>query len=67
MNGILYGVSTGSGEPELITLKAVRIINSCDIIAVPRTNNENTLAFDIVKKTCSINEKEIICFKISFQ
>ena len=60
MNGILYGVSTGSGEPELITLKAVRIINSCDIIAVPRTNNENTLAFDIVKKTCSINEKEII-------
>ena len=60
MNGILYGVSIGSGDPELITLKAVRIINYCDIIAVPRTRGENTLALDIVKKICCTDNKEII-------
>lgn len=60
MNGILYGVSVGSGDPGLITLKAVRIINSCDIIAVPRTKGENTLALDIVRKVCCTDEKEIL-------
>jgi len=60
MNGILYGVSVGSGDPELLTLKAVRIINSCSIIAVPRTHGENTLALDIVKQVCSLSNKEIL-------
>ena len=33
MNGIFYGVSVGPGDPELLTLKAVRIIRTCDVIA----------------------------------
>lgn len=35
MSGILYGTGTGPGEAELLTLKAVRLIRSCDMIAVP--------------------------------
>lgn len=35
MSGILYGTGTGPGEAELLTLKAVRTIRSCDMIAVP--------------------------------
>ena len=35
MNGILYGVGVGPGDPELMTLKAVRLIKDNDIIAVP--------------------------------
>ncbi len=61
MNGILYGVSVGTGDPELMTLKAVRIINNCNVIAVPRTSGENTLALDIVKQVCNMENKEIIC------
>lgn len=60
MNGILYGVSVGAGDPELLTLKAVRIINSCDVIAVPRTKGENTLALDIVRQSCDVERKEIL-------
>lgn len=40
MNGILYGIGTGPGDPELMTLKAVRIIKECDIIALPISNVE---------------------------
>ncbi len=58
--GILYGISVGSGAPELLTLKAVRLINSCKVIAVPRTKGENTLALDIVRNICEISGKRII-------
>lgn len=31
MRGILYGVGVGPGDPELMTLKAVRLIKENDI------------------------------------
>jgi precorrin-2/cobalt-factor-2 C20-methyltransferase len=34
MKGILYGIGVGPGDPELLTLKAVNILWSADIIAV---------------------------------
>ena len=33
--GILYGVGVGPGDPELLTLKARRILSEADVIAVP--------------------------------
>ncbi|MDR0936470.1 MAG: precorrin-2 C(20)-methyltransferase [Oscillospiraceae bacterium] len=33
MKGILYGIGVGPGDPELLTLKAVNILWSADIIA----------------------------------
>ncbi|MGQ9491707.1 MAG: precorrin-2 C(20)-methyltransferase [Anaerolineae bacterium] len=35
VQGKLYGVGVGPGDPELLTLKAQRIIRSADVIAVP--------------------------------
>ena len=35
MKGTLYGVGVGPGDPELMTLKAVRMIRENGIIAVP--------------------------------
>ena len=36
MKGTLYGVGVGPGDPELMTLKAVRMIRENEIIAVSR-------------------------------
>lgn len=33
--GTLYGVSVGPGDPELMTVKAVRVIQEADVVAVP--------------------------------
>jgi len=35
MSAILYGIGVGPGDPELLTLKAVRLIGACDVIAYP--------------------------------
>ena len=35
MKGILYGVGTGPGDPELLTLKALKIIRYSDLMVFP--------------------------------
>lgn len=35
MNGTLYGIGLGPGDPELMTLKAARLIASADVVAYP--------------------------------
>lgn len=42
MKGIFTGVGTGPGDPELMTIKAVRIIQKCSVIAVPVSDRELT-------------------------
>lgn len=60
MNGTLYGVSVGPGDPELLTLKAVRILKNCPVIAAPQTAGERTLALDIAKEAVDLSGKEVI-------
>ena len=49
--GCLYGIGVGPGDPELITVKALKIIKSCPVIAAPRTGNGDMVALDIVWRT----------------
>ncbi|MCF6247173.1 MAG: precorrin-2 C(20)-methyltransferase [Desulfobacula sp.] len=47
-NGKLYGVGVGPGDPELITVKAVRVIKAADIIfTAASTKNTYSLAVEI--------------------
>lgn len=44
MSGRLYGVGVGPGDPELLTLKAVRMIESADVIAYPAPDDGESFA-----------------------
>ena len=55
--GILYGIGVGPGEPELLTHKAVQVIESCDTIVVPSEPIEECNAFQIVEKLVPELEK----------
>ena len=47
--GTLYGVGVGPGDPELITLKAVKILRQVDVVFAPAsTQNSYSLAMEIV-------------------
>lgn len=62
MTGKLYGVGVGPGDPELLTLKAVRIIENCQVIAVPGEIPETSVAWKIIEKSGirGLKEKEHI-------
>ena len=49
MAGKLYGIGVGPGDPELMTLKAVRLIEECDIVAVPKSGEGEGVARQIAK------------------
>lgn len=58
MKGKLYCVGIGPGDPELLTLKAVRLLNECDVIAMPKGDNEIMTAKEIIKQVVDIDKKE---------
>ena len=47
--GKLYGVSVGPGDPELLTLKAARILSEADIIASPSIGKGLQTALHIIE------------------
>ena len=48
--GVLYGVSVGPGDPELLTLKAVRAIERADVVAVPDIGHKRRTAYSICEE-----------------
>mgnify|MGYP000270076301 CR=1 FL=1 len=59
-NGVLYGVSVGPGDPELMTLKAVRCLEKCPVIAAPQTAGGRMLALDIARDAVGLDGKTIL-------
>lgn len=59
MKGRLYGVGVGPGDPELLTLKGARLLQSCAVVAVPDKGTGEKTALNIVR--AHVEGKEIIC------
>ena len=58
LTGTLYGVGVGPGDPELLTLKAVRILQSVPVVAYPATPQGSAQARDIAAEWL-IGKREI--------
>lgn len=62
MNPIFYGVGVGPGDPELLTLKALRMMREADILAVPGRDRDSSLAYRIaLGADRSLADKECLC------
>lgn len=46
---MLYFVGVGPGDPELITMKAVRILQEADMIVLPDTG-KNSVVWEIIQR-----------------
>ena len=61
MKGKIYGVGVGPGDPELMSLKAVRLIRENNVIAVPGKEPKESVAYRIAAASVpEIAEKELV-------
>ncbi len=61
MSGRLSVIGIGPGDPELLTLKAVRVIKESPVICVPKGRAEgSSLALSIVEQAVSLDGKEVL-------
>lgn len=58
--GRLYGVSVGPGDPELMTVKALRCLERVPVLAVPRTKGDRSIALGIVQGILDTSDKTIL-------
>ena len=59
--GCLYGVGVGPGDPELVTLKAMRVLQEVPIICVPQAEtSQDSYALEIVRTYLDQDKQEIL-------
>ena len=62
MSGCLYSVGVGPGDPELMTLKAVKIIRNCQVLVLPAESKEKCVAYQIARRAIpEIEDKATVC------
>jgi len=58
--GVLYGVGLGPGDPELMTLKAARLISRADVVAYPTLAGADSFARSIAADLIKPTAREIV-------
>ncbi len=59
MSGTLYGIGVGPGDPELITVKALRVLRACPVVAYPALETGPSFARAIVAEYLAPTQIEI--------
>jgi precorrin-2/cobalt-factor-2 C20-methyltransferase len=60
MTGQLYGIGVGPGDPELLTLKALRLLRAAAVIAYPAPETGASFARSIVAQWLDAGKREIV-------
>ncbi|MEK7773780.1 MAG: precorrin-2 C(20)-methyltransferase [Deltaproteobacteria bacterium] len=62
--GVFYGVGVGPGDPELMTLKALRVLKAAQVIAVPRSSDTSSggssQALVVVRKVMELGDRDVL-------
>jgi precorrin-2/cobalt-factor-2 C20-methyltransferase len=58
-SGRLYGLGVGPGDPELLTLKALRLLRAVPVVAYPAPEHGNSFARSIVATWIERHQREI--------
>ncbi|MGD9617368.1 MAG: precorrin-2 C(20)-methyltransferase [Alphaproteobacteria bacterium] len=58
-SGLLYGIGLGPGDPELVTLKALRVLRSVAVVAYPAPDSGDSVARGIAAQWLDRGQKEI--------
>ncbi len=59
MTGCLYGLGLGPGDPELVTLKALRLLRAAPVVAYPAPERGDSFARRIVAQWLAPGQREI--------
>lgn len=62
-DAIFYAVGIGAGDPELLTVRAVRVLDGCAVICFPETGrggDAHHLAYDAVRGAVDMRGKETL-------
>src|SRR5712692_5650396 len=57
--GLLYGLGLGPGDPELVTLKALRLLRAAPVVAYPAPEDGDSFARRIVAEWLAPHQREI--------
>src|SRR5258708_13180511 len=57
--GQLYGIGVGPGDPELLTLKALRLLRAAPVVAYPAPETGPSFARGIVAQWLDAGKREI--------
>jgi len=57
--GLLYGLGLGPGDPELVTLKALRLLRAAPVVAYPAPEDGDSFARQIVAEWLDRGQREI--------
>lgn len=60
MSGKFYSVGVGPGDPELVTLKAIKTIENSDLIVVPDSGAKTMLLLRLLESGLKIR-KSLLC------
>src|SRR5215467_11998880 len=58
--GVLYGVGLGPGDPDLLTLKAMRVVQRTKTLIVPKSRGKQSLALRAVESFVDFEKQEVL-------